>query len=462
MIQEELWKKTLAQIEVKLDSPAHFKTWFKDTRLIKIEQDKATIGVKNTYAVDWLYKKHRNLIESTLKFNFKKVLNVEFVYDKEVAEKSEKNDDEDKSINPILSVKDGIDEDSHQRIKNSNLHEKFSFPNFVVGASNQLAHAAAISISQNPGKSYNPLFIYGPTGVGKTHLAQAIGRALLDSKPEIKVLYCTSENFLNDMVDNIKANTMEKFRNKYRKLDTLIIDDIQLLSNRKETQSIFFNTFNTLFHASKQIIITSDRAPEEIPNIESRLISRFQGGLVADINRPDYEERVAILNQKKEDYGLDVEEAQIKFLAEIIKDNVRELEGAIQKVALYNSMKKDGYLTNAEIAKTLGKDPTSKRKKVKLSTIMRKIANEFGVKTKDLKGPRRTKDIAFARQVCMFILRKEFGYKLQEVSELLKRSDHTTALHAIDKIESMVQMNLTLSEQINNLVAEIQKPMVET
>lgn len=462
MNNQDLWKKTLAQIEIKLDSPAQFKTWFRDTRLIEIKGKNAIIGVKNSYTADWLHQKHRGLIQNTISFVHGKELNTKFIYDQELAKLPEKKTDTKKDNDqPILKVKDGVDEYSHQKIKNTNLNERYSFSNYIVGASNRLAHAAAVSISENPGKSYNPLFLYGPTGVGKTHLLQAIGRYIIDSDIEKKVLYCTSENFLNDMVANIKSNTMNKFRSKYRKLDALLIDDIQLLSNRKETQSIFFNTFNSLFHASKQIVITSDRAPTEIPNVEDRLISRFQGGMVADISRPDYAERVAILEQKRKEFAINLSDKILKFIAEIIKDNIRELEGSLQKVNLYNSMKKDCDLTLAEIAKILGKDPNSKRKKVTLSTIFKKTAKEFGVTVKELKGPRRTKEVAFARQVCMYILRKEFGYKLQEVSELLKRNDHTTAIHAIDKIESMIQSNLTMSEQINNLVSDIQKPIIE-
>jgi len=254
---------------------------------------------------------------------------------------------------------------------------------------------------------------------------------------------------------------MERFRAKYRKLDVLLIDDIQLISNRKETQSEFFNTFNVLFQASKQIIITSDRTPEEIPNIEKRLISRFTGGMVADIGNPDYEERVAILKQKSIDFAIILPDRLLKYIAELATSHVRALEGALQKVNLYNSLKKDEDLSLAEVAKIIGKDPSSKRKKVRLTTIFKKISTEFGVTTKDIKGPRRTKDIAFARQVCMYVLREEFGYKLQEVSELLKRSDHTTAIHGIDKVKSMMQSNLTFKEQIDNLISEIQKPSID-
>jgi len=251
---------------------------------------------------------------------------------------------------------------------------------------------------------------------------------------------------------------MHNFREKYRKLDALLIDDIQLISKAKETQNEFFNTFNVLFQEFKQIVITSDRTPDEIPNIEQRLISRFKGGMVADIATPDFEERVAILEQKNKSFSYHLPDKILKYLAEVIKDNVRALEGSLQKVHLYSSMKNEGELTLAEISKILGQDPDSKRKSVKLSTIFKKVAKEFDVTVKDIKGPRRTKDIAFARQVCMYILREEFGYKLQDVSKLLKRNDHTTALHAIDKVQSLMQSNLAFKEQLDNLIVHIQKP----
>lgn len=454
---KQIWNKTLAQIEIKLDSPAQFKTWFRDTRLIKFEGKNATIGVKNSYTADWLYKKHHQLINRALSYVYGKDVNCKFIYDKKMAKKAEKQG-ASPSEEPILQVRAGIDEITHQRVQSANLNERYTFANFIVGASNRLAHAASVSVSENPGKSYNPLFIYGQTGLGKTHLLQAIGRFILDANPDKKVRYCTTENFLNDLVRAIRSNTTDKFREKYRQVDTLLIDDIQQISKAKETQTAFFNTFNTLFHASKQIVITSDRHPDEIPNIEKRLISRFKGGMVADIALPDFEERVAILEQKMRDFGIKVPDKVIKYLAEIITDNIRSLEGSLQQVYLYDKMKPEIELTLAEIAKILGKDPNSKRKNVRLSTVFKRVADEFGVSVKDIKGPRRTKDVAFARQVTMFILREEFGYKLKEVSELLKRSDHTTAIHAIDKIQSEIQANPTFNEQVNNLIAEIHKP----
>jgi len=240
----------------------------------------------------------------------------------------------------------------------------------------------------------------------------------------------------------------------------LIIDDIQFISKARETQNEFFNTFNVLFQSSKQIVITSDRTPDEIPNIEARLISRFKGGMVVDINKPMFEERYAILKQKTRDNNIDISDNLLKHIAEIITENVRELEGALMKIHLYNEMKKnkgEEELTIGEIAGILGKDAESKRKKIKIPTVLKKISNEFGVKPIDLKGERRTKDIALARQVSMYILRTEFDYKLKEISEILKRKDHTTAIHAIDKIQSMMAKNLTFKEQVENLIEAIIK-----
>ena len=377
----------------------------------------------------------------------------QFIYDKEISENNTVSSVEDK---PILTVKGGIDGTTHNKIRTSNLNEKYTFANFIICPSNRLAHAAAVSVAQNPGKTYNPLFVYGPTGVGKTHLIQAIGRALLDTDPEKKVLYLTTENFLNDLVQSLQTNRMREFREKYRKLDLLIIDDIQQISNARETQTEFFNTFNCLFQDSKQIVITSDRVPDDIPNIEERLISRFKGGMVADIAKPLFEERFAILKQKTAENAFNIPDSSLKYIAEIITENVRALEGALQRVNLYTTMKKVGDLTQPEIAKILGKDPNSKRKQIKVHTILKKCAKEYDVTIKDLTGPRRTKEIAFARQVCMYILRDEFGYKLQEISQILARKDHTTAIHAIDKIQSMIESNMTFKEQYDNLVESIQ------
>lgn len=451
-----IWKKTLAQIEIKLDSPAQFKTWFKDTRLIKIDDKCAVIGVKNSYTADWLYKRHLKVIKETLSFICGGPIQPQFIYDKIQPQRPVSKP---QISHPILQVKEGIDEDTQNRISTARLNERYSFTSYVVGESNRLAYAASWAVAQKPGKAYNPLFLYGPTGIGKTHLIQAIGRFIIDSHPHKRVSYTTTENFLNDMVQSIQSGKMREFREKYRKVDVLLVDDIQQISNAKETQNEFFNTFNVLFHDSKQIVITSDRMPDQIPNIEDRLISRFKGGMVADIAKPLYEERVAILKRKISDIGISLPEHTIRYIAEIIKDSIRALEGALQKVSLYSSMKKGGELSNAEIAKILGLDPNSKRRQIKLPTILKKVAQEFQIKAQDLRGPRRTKDIAFARQVSMYILRVEFGYKLQEISELLKRNDHTTALHAIDKIQSMMASNMTFKEQIDNLIEDIQRPL---
>lgn len=452
---KEIWKITLAQIEIKLDSPAQFKTWFKDTRLIEINGKYAQIGVRNGYTADWLRKRHNRLIKETISYVAKKDLLPKYVYDLEAAKVTQNQEENYYEESPILTVKQGMDRQTYSNIQQSGLNEKYTFENFVVGTSNRLAHAAAVSVADNPGKSYNPLFLYGGTGLGKTHLIQAVGRTILEKDPSKKVLYISSEGFLNDMVKAIRSNKGVEFRQKYRELDALIIDDIQFISKWQETQNEFFNTFNVLFHSNKQIVLASDRPPEEINKLEERLRSRFKGGIVVDISRPDFETRVAILENKKKVMGLEISEKVIKYLADIIRDNIRELEGALQKISLYNSMSPQ-ELSIEEIAKILGKDSESKRKKLKLPKLLKLVADEFSVTVKDLKGPKRTKDIAFARQICMFLLREEFRFKYEQISQILNRSDHTTAIHAVDRIKSETLTNITFKEQLDNIIVTLQ------
>lgn len=452
---KELWKITLAQIEVKLDSPAHFKTWFKDTKLVEIEGKVAKIGVKNSYTSDWLKKKHNGLIEKTLIYNYGEKIKVEYVVDKTLVNTPPPK------ITPEEVMKDspmfnptGSQQDVNSLVKQSKLNENYTFENYVVGSSNKLAHAAAQGVANTPGTVYNPLFIYGGTGLGKTHLSQAIGRQILENDPEKTVLYVSSEGFLNDMVKAIRSGKNMEFRQKYRTLDLLIIDDIQFLSKWQETQNEFFNTFNVLYNDKKQIILISDRPPEEIEKLEDRLRSRFQGGMTVDVSQPNFELRLAITQQKLTDLHIDLPEKLVEYIAEIITDNIRELEGALQKIALYNNMKDDD-LTTEEVAKILGKDAKSKREKISVKKILKTVAEEFNITIKDIKGPRRTADIAFARQVCMYILREDFEYKLEDVAKMLERKDHTTVLHAVDKVKSKLMVDDGFKTQFDIIKEQI-------
>lgn len=449
---QEIWKITLAQIEIKLDSPAQFKTWFKDTKLREIRGSHAIIGVKNSYTSDWLSKKHSKLIKDTLSYVHGSDITVAFEIDSSLANKPNPviTPEELTADTPIFGLHQGQDSSTDQILKNSGLNSNYSFANYIVGPSNKLGHAAALAVAKKPGESYNPLFVYGKTGLGKTHLAHAVGRAILESDPYKKVLYVSSEGFLNDMVKAIRSGKNIQFRQKYRTLDLLIIDDIQFIYKWKETQNEFFNTFNVLYNDKKQIILISDRSPDEIQGIEDRLRSRFQGGMTVDIEKPDFEMRLALVESKSKTMGISLPIHINEFIAKNITENVRELEGAIQKVSLYSSMVQED-LSLEEVAKILGKDTSSKREKTKVPAILKCIAKEFNTTVKDLKGPRRTADVAFARQVCMYLLREDYGYKLEQVAAYINRKDHTTVLHAVDKIKSKLMIDEGFKNQIDSL-----------
>jgi chromosomal replication initiator protein len=449
----EIWKITLAQIEVKIDSPAQFKTWFKDTTLLEIKGQKALIGVKNSYTSDWLNKKHNKLIKETLNYVYGEPLIPEFIIDKTLVNiPNAKITPEDLTNNePLIGYRENeINPNLELVLKRSNINKHYCFDNYIVGSSNKLAHAAAKGVSEKPGELYNPLFIYGKTGLGKTHIGQSVARYILEKDFTKKVTYIPSEGFLNDMVRGIKTGKNLEFRQKYRSLDLLIIDDIQFLSKWQETQNEFFNTFNILYNEKKQIILISDRPPEEITGIEDRLRSRFQGGIIVDISKPDFEMRMAILEKKSQENNITLPAKIIEYIAKIIDDNIRELEGAIKKIALYQSMFGDN-ISFEEIEKMLGKDKDSKRQKIKVPQIIKKVAKEFKLTVKEIKGTRRTEEIAFARQVCMFILREDFGFKLEQIARFLERNDHTTVIHAVDKIKSKLMIDEGFKNQLDML-----------
>lgn len=449
---KDLWKITLAQLEIKIDAPAQFKTFFQDTKLIRVDGKNAVIGVPNPYTFDWLKSKYERLIRETLTYVYgDNLIPVFEVYQKEGSEHL----DIQKETSPLLSAENGMMSVAVEAISKSGLNPKYIISNYIVGNSNRIAHAAGLAVIDRPGETYNPLFVYGKTGVGKTHLAQGVARAILERDPRRKILYVSSEGFLNDLVRGIKTGQTDKYRSKYRQLDVLIIDDMQLISKWVQTQNEFFNTFNELHNAGKQIVLISDRRPEDIQNIESRLRTRMQGGMVVEIAQPDFETRLAILQKKADSSGFMLKPAILEFIARTVMESVRELEGALQKVALFNQMKPDGDLTLEEVAHTLGKDAKSKREQIKVPKVLKEVAKSFGVTVKDIKGPRRTKELALARQVAMYILREEFNYKLEEIAKYLNRQDHTTVIHAIDKVKSKMMVQEAFSRQVSQLITTI-------
>lgn len=451
---KQLWKVALAQIEIKLDAPATYKMFFQDTTLTRIEGKSAFIGVSNPYTSEWLKSRYETLIRETLSYVYGESLNPVFELSQHEEQAPNKSDSEK---SPLLNMESGMLGGILEAVGRSGLNPKNTLSTYIVGNANRIAHAASQAIVNNPGQVYNPLFIYGKTGVGKTHLAQGIGRAILEKNLKRRVLYVSSEGFLNDLVRGIKTGTTDKMRSKYRGIDCLIIDDMQLISKWVSTQTEFFNTFNELYNAGKQIILIADRKPEDIINIESRLRSRMQGGMVAEIAQPDYETRLAILQKKSDSAGYNLSLHIIEFIAKTVTDNVRELEGSLQKVALFNSMKPDGELSLEEVAHTIGKDSRSKREQVKVPQILKGVSKSFNVSIKDIKGPRRTKEVALARQVAMYILREEYSYKLEEIAKFLNREDHTTVMHGIEKVKQKAMIQEGFNSQISTLITAIQE-----
>ncbi len=449
--QSQVWRTTLAQIEIKLDNPAQYKTFFSGAELLAISDDTAQIAVPNPFTSDWLRQKHSQLIADTISHVYGKKLSLEFV----VSGRASSEVKQPVSA-PLLDIEAGIPAQLSKLMVTANLNPKYTLGSFISGESNRMAYAAASAVINSPGVAYNPLFIYGPTGVGKTHLAQAVGHCVLERTPNKRITYIPAEGFLNDLVKSIQTKRTHDFRLKYRQTHVLIIDDIQLISkNWIQTQVELFNTFNELHNAGHQIILISDRRPEEIKDIEDRLRSRFQGGMVVDIAKPDFELRLAILEKKAMQGSLNVSRTVMETLAREINDNVRELEGALQKVALFAQVKPSGELTLDEVARIIGVDSQSKRETIKVADVIKVVATNLGVKAKDLKGPRRTKDIAFARQVCMYILREELGYKLEDIAKFLNRSDHTTVMHAVDKIHSATLCDIDFRQRIQAIISEL-------
>lgn len=451
---KEVWRTTLAQIEIKLDSPAQYKTFFQGTQLLEINRNVAVIKVSNPYTLDWLKKKYQDMIRSTMDHVYGQPLELEFVV-QQGDESPKSTAPADYNTSPLLAMQGGVPSLLVDAIAKSNLNQRYTMSSFVVGEPNRIAHAASLAVVDKPGQAYNPLFMYGKTGVGKTHLAQAVGRAVLERNPHKRILYISSEGFLNDMVKAIRNNKTPELRSKYRQIDILIIDDIQLISKWPTTQTELFNTFNELHQNNKQMILIADRRPEEIRDLEDRLRSRFQGGMVVDIDQPDYELRLAILERKANQTGLDLSSRILETIARNVADNIRELEGALQKVALFNQMKPNGELTAEEIARIVGADRQTKREKVKVPVVLKTVAKTFSVSVKDLKGPRRTKELALARQVAMYVLREEFGYKLEDIAKFLQRDDHTTVMHGIDKIKSLILTQEGFKEQIVSIIKRL-------
>lgn len=428
-----LWHKFLEGVKPQV-SPANFRAWFLKTSLKSLDDGKIILSTPSAFIKETLNQRHLPLIESSFEKILGKKARIEFIV-KEV-EMDHKDNGED-FFQPVQTP-------------TSTLNPKYTLENFVVGPTNNLAYAAAQAVTQNPGTSYNPLFIYGGTGVGKTHLMLGIGNAIVKKYPNFKVNFCSSERFTNDYVSALQTKQFATFRSRYRGADILLIDDIQFFSGREGTQEEFFHTFNELAAKNSQIVITSDRPPYEIAKLEDRLKSRFQGGLMVDIQIPDFDTRVAILKNKCAERGSFLEESCLNMIAASVETNARDLEGKL--IQILQSLKTNSLPpTEESIRILLGRKEDGELKNLTPRQVITKICEYFAIKQADLVGPRRQKELVLPRHLTMYILSEELGLTVEKIGEMLGGRDHTTVMHGRDKIKGSILTN-----------REIQRIFIET
>jgi chromosomal replication initiator protein len=435
---EDIWSRTLDILEGELSRPS-FETWLKSTKLLELDNEDVFIEVPNEFAKDWLETRYHYLIKNTIQLILNKEINLYFILPSEKAK--------------LKNRKDTQNNNEHSSIDcESVLNPKYNFDTFVIGNNNRFAHAASLAVAEAPAKAYNPLFIYGGVGLGKTHLMHAIGHYVLAHSNNYKVLYVSSEKFTNELINSIRDDKTEEFRMKYRNIDVLLIDDIQFLVNKEATQEEFFHTFNTLHEANKQIIISSDRLPKEIPTLEDRLRSRFEWGLITDIQPPNFETRIAILRKKASMENFDIPHEVMESIANKIQSNIRELEGALIRIAAYASVTKQEV--TLELAEEALKDivPNNQPPEIDVNRIQEKVAAFYKLSVEDFKSKKRTKKIAFPRQIAMFLTRELTDLSLPKIGHEFGGRDHTTILHGCDKIANDLKNDLKLQQEITNLI----------
>jgi chromosomal replication initiator protein len=425
----QAWQAALGQMQ--LDMPkAAFDTWVRDAELVTYEDGAFTIGVKNAYARDWLEDRLSSTITRQLSGIMNRSVNVRFI----VWQQNEKP-----KKAPAIVVTP-----SQDQLNNHTLNDRYSFANFVVGPSNRLAHAASMAVAEKPAHAYNPLFLYGGVGLGKTHLLHAIGKHC--GQTSQRVLYVSSEEFTNDLINAIRSHTTQAFREKYRRIDILLIDDIQFIAGKESTQEEFFHTFNTLHGQNKQIVMTSDRPPKAMVTLEERLRSRFEWGLTADIQPPDFETRVAILHSKAERAGYAIPDEVIDVIARKFQSNIRELEGALTRMVAYADLR--GVRIDAELINSALADLLPHHTEIQPDQILNTVAQSCGISLEQIKGRDRTQNVARTRQIAMYLIREETDFSLPQIGEVLGGRDHTTVMYGHEKITDLMERDENLRRQV--------------
>lgn len=454
MQDNALWQAVLGEIELSV-SRGNFVTWFKKTQLIKTKDGVVTVGVPNIFVKNQLEKKFNDLVVEMLAKNGIKSNRVEYKIHSGMQPTLASNGPEVLQ-NPGSSINAAPAEVRSPRISDvthsyrQGLNQRYNFDNFVVGAGNELAYAACQAIAAEPGTKYNPLFLYGGVGIGKTHLVQAVGNAVLAARPGSKVIYASTEQFVQEFVDALrfKKNT-SSFASFYRSADVLIVDDVQFLAGKERVQEEFFHTFNALYQANKQIVMSSDKPPKDIPTLEDRLRSRFAWGMTIDMQTPDFETRCAILQSKAGSQGVELPQAVVEFLATRIQSNIRELEGSLNQVLAYCEMR--AVEPDLQVVTAMFEGSKSRPKHLSARHIIERCAKHFHISLEDILGPKRDKDIVVPRQIAMYMLRSELHLSFPKIARELGRKDHTTAIHSIDKIEKEMSYDGPVKQYVNEI-----------
>ncbi|MBP7562342.1 MAG: chromosomal replication initiator protein DnaA [Candidatus Cloacimonetes bacterium] len=439
-MDQDIWQNILDQLEQHIN-PQSFKTWFSETQLIDMDDNSLVIHVPTKFAADYLNKTYSKTISEISDAIYKKIYQVRF---------TENIQSSYRDVNKT--------EIYQQNLIASKLNPKYNFTEFVVGKSNNFAHSASMAVAESPGTTYNPLFIYGESGMGKTHLMQAIGNFLLEEGKRYNIFYITTEQFTNEMIEAIRGNKMHAFRNKFRNIDLLLVDDIHFLSKKEGSQEEFFHTFNALYEAKKQIVMTSDRPPKDIPDLENRLVTRFEWGLLADLKSPDFETRVAILRKKAEAEHIELSDEVIDFIAEKISTNVRALEGSLIRILAYSSYNNinpdciDIYTAQEILSDMI----SEKLKEISMDNIFQKVCNFYSISPSQMLDKTRKVNIAFPRQIAMYLSNLLIPQiSLKDIATYYKRNDHTTVLHAKKMIENKFKDDNDLRIQIEKLIKDI-------
>ncbi|HBA36281.1 TPA: chromosomal replication initiator protein DnaA [Candidatus Falkowbacteria bacterium] len=454
MTNEQIWQAVLGEIEIGL-SRANFVTWFKDTFLSSFENDRVIICVPNAFVKKWLEEKYHKNILGALENVSKKPIQ-EIIYKIELRRGGQAplaTKSETKIETPIQTIKNdsSVSRESNGGSNRFGLNPRYVFENFIVGRGNELAHAACLAVAENLGKSYNPLFIYGGVGLGKTHLLQAIGGVV--AKTSDKILYTTSEKFTNNYIQAVKTGKAKEFKNLYRNVDLLLVDDVQFMGGKDGTQEEFFHTFNELQQNDKQIVLTSDRPPKSLPAIEKRLISRFESGMVADIGKPDIETKIAILEKKSLEKNFPLDKEILSYIADHVQNNIRELEGALTKVIASHQFK--GLSPSLKTVKEILNDYVSNIQLRSLTPkeIIETTAKFYNLNYKDLTGESRKKELVWPRQIAIFLIREELGTSYPAIGAELGGRDHTTAMHSYNKISQEIKEleNKKIKQEVDSI-----------